>query len=93
LSTARIRQELEAAVRVALGDRDHQPHVRLDHLLLRLGGGPFTVHDLPMQAEQMVACHLPLGLERLAVLLELLELVLELHDLRVPEPRLALHGP
>src|SRR5690606_29503557 len=39
-------QELEAAVRVLLRDRDHETQVRLDHLLLRAAGLRLAERDL-----------------------------------------------
>src|SRR6267143_5503379 len=71
-------QEFEPAVRVALRDRDHEPHVRLDHLALRLVTRDLAGADLGVDLADLLAGHLAFDLDlanlAAAVLLGLLEL-------------------
>ena len=77
-------EELQAAIRVFLGDRDHEAQVRLHHLLLGLAGFALAllhhVHDLAELAD------LEPGLagEHLDLVAVLLDLVLVLGDQALP---------
>src|SRR6266542_1975845 len=62
-------QELQAAIRVLLRDRDHEPQVRLHHLLLGLGGLLLTVLDDGHDLLDVVRLGVGPGLRRLDLLL------------------------
>src|SRR5438034_822502 len=75
-------EEFQAAVGVALGDRDHETHVRLDHLALRLVAGDLAGADLGVHFADLLAGQLAVDLHladlAAAVLLGLLEVGQEL---------------
>jgi hypothetical protein len=80
-------EELQAAVGVFLGDRDHEAQVRLDHFLLRLARLALAllhhVDDLAILADLQAG----LGRERLDVGADLLDAVLVVRDEVLPALR------
>src|SRR5581483_1604143 len=77
-------EELQAAVRIFLGDRDDQAEVRLDHLLLRLAGLALALLHHVDDAAELGRLEAGFGGERLDLLPEILDALLVLGDEFLP---------
>src|SRR5271166_2701912 len=77
-------EELKAAVRVLLGDRDDEPEVRLDHFLLRLPGLALSLLDHLDEFAELLDLKAGLLRERLDFGADFLDRVLVLRDELLP---------
>src|SRR6266702_1198639 len=75
-------EELQAAVRVFLGDRNHEAQVGLHHLLLRPPGLRLADRDIAVDFLDVIDRQVILHLEVLELLLPPLDLVFELRERR-----------